>query len=101
MPRRTVDNFELERWRGAEAAHVLSVLGEHSKGDSTFRPRKAHSTTRWNVTVDGLNFELLCTGARFFDMRAQTGGCGAVDLAMHLLRVDFKSAVALLRSKGL
>nr|WP_254176670.1 hypothetical protein [Pseudomonas aeruginosa] len=41
---------------------------------------------------------LLVTGAKFFDTRADKGGGGAIDLAMHLLRLDFVAAVKRLSS---
>ncbi|MBZ3343388.1 hypothetical protein IPR00_22095, partial [Xanthomonas perforans] len=37
--------------------------------------------------------ELLATGPKWYDTRAEKGGGGAIDLAMHLLRLDFVSAV--------
>ncbi len=43
----------------------------------------------------------LCTGPRFFDTGAGHGGGGAIDMVMHLFRVDFNLAAALLRDKGL
>ena len=36
--------------------------------------------------------------AKFFDTRADKGGGGAIDLAMHLLRLDFVAAVKRLSS---
>ncbi|WP_425534212.1 hypothetical protein [Xanthomonas citri] len=37
--------------------------------------------------------ELLATGSKWYDTRGNKGGGGAIDLAMHLLRLDFVSAV--------
>jgi hypothetical protein len=54
-------------------------------------------TTRWHATVGGHDFEILCTGPKFWDGRAVRGGGGAIDLAMHLFGVDFKDAVGRLK----
>lgn len=99
MPR--VDEGELGRWRRADAATVLQALADYAKKDVTFVPIKDRVTTRWHATAQGREFELLLTGAKFFDTRAEIGGGGAVDLAMHLLRADFKTATNMLRRKGL
>ncbi len=99
MPR--VDSGEIGRWRGLDAAVALSALADHAKRDSTFEPIKDRTTTRWHANVAGRDFELLLTGPKFFDTRAETGGGGAIDLAMHVLRADFKTATGALRMKGL
>jgi hypothetical protein len=75
----------------------LRALADHAKPDPTFDPIKDPGTTRWHARVGVREYELLLTGPKFFDTRAGKGGGGAVDLAMHLLRLDFKSAVATLR----
>lgn len=95
MPR--VDTEELRRWRGLDAATVLSSLALHAKPDPTFVPIKAERTSRWHANAAGRDFELLLTGPKFFDTRAEKGGGGAVDMAMHLFRLDFKAATELLR----
>lgn len=98
MRSRSVDNSELERWRSVPAAVALqSALCTHAKLDPTFNPLKCQSTTRWHVSAGGRDFELLCTGTKFFDTRAQRGGGGAVDLVMHLYGLDFKGAVERVR----
>lgn len=99
MPR--INSEELGRWRAVDAAATLTALANYAKRDQTFKPIKEGSTTRWNVTVQGRDFELLLTGTKFFDTRAKKGGGGAVDLAIYLLRVDFKTATGILRRCGL
>lgn len=99
MPR--VDSSEIVRWRSLDAAVALLALARHAKRDPTFEPIKDQATTRWHANVAGLDFELLLTGPKFFDTRAETGGGGAIDLAMHLLRADFKTAAGALRNAGL
>lgn len=101
MRRRPVDNLLLDHWRGLDCVVVLRELADHVKQDKTFVPRECRQTTRWQVGVAGFDFELLCTGPRFFDTRASCGGGGAIDLVMHLFCVDFNHAVAMLRGTGL
>lgn len=96
-----MDKSVLARWRQLDAVGVLAALCEHAKEDPSFRPRASLGTSRWHVRVNGAEFEILCTGPRYFDTRAQLGGGGAVDLAMHLLELDFKQAVAVLSERGL
>jgi hypothetical protein len=78
-------------------AVLRSLLCDHAKLDATFHPIHIKETTRWHARVGEQVFELLCTGPKFFDTRANRGGGGAVDLVMHLRGVDFKGAVQLLR----
>jgi hypothetical protein len=99
--RKPVDNSTLERWRGLDCVAVLRDLADHLKQDKTFAPRERLGATRWHVGAAGFDFELLCTGPRFFDTRAEHGGGGAIDLVMHVFRVDFSHAVAMLHDKGL
>ena len=77
------------------------MLALYAKQDPTFKPIRAVLTTRWHVRTSQAEFEILCTGPKFWDVRAKVGGCGAIDLAMHLLSIDFKRAVKLLRELGL
>jgi hypothetical protein len=94
-----VDSGELGRWRCLDAAVALLALADHAKRDQTFEPIKDR-TTRWHARVAGCEFELLLTGPKFFDTRAASGGGGAIDLAMHLFRADFKTATGVLRNRG-
>jgi hypothetical protein len=100
MVRRAVDNFELDRWRALPAADLLPLLADYVKQDLTFLPTTSLQSTRWHVSADGREFELLCTGPKFFDTRSGKGGAGAIDLAMHLLHLDFKQSLRLLRQQG-
>lgn len=93
-----IDGAVLARWRGLDAASALAAIADHAKRDQTFRPVKDAKTSRWHVTVDGNEFELLLTGPKFWDTRARTGGGGAIDLAMHLVGIDFKGAVRRLQA---
>lgn len=97
----SVDNSSLQRWQAMDAAETLQALAEWAKQDRSFRERTAKGTTRWHVCVQGKEYEVLCSGSKFFDLRQQTGGGGAVDLAMHLLGLTFKQAIRALRERGL
>lgn len=101
MARRTVDNDELERWRGLHAVVLVERLSTYAKQDPSYQPRLRQATTRWHCDVDGAEFELLCCGPKFYDCRAKRGGGGAIDLVMHLKRLQFAGAVSLLRTSGL
>jgi hypothetical protein len=97
MRARAVDNLELDRLRSLDAVGVLRLVAEYVKVDPDFRPRQATSTQRVHVRAAGADWELLVDGPRFYDTRMRRGGGGAVDLVMHLWKVPFKSAVAMLR----
>ena len=96
-----MDNSVLIRWRKMESSACLEVLADYVKEDRSFIPRAGRLTTRWHASVAGQDIELLCTGPKFWDTRAERGGGGAVDLVMHLFRLDFKHAVAMLKDRGL
>lgn len=96
-----VTQAELERLRSMDVAAVLLRLVDHAKADPTFKPISAEHTSRWNVTAQGREFELLLKGPKFYDTRLKRGGGGAIDLAMHLFAIDFKQAIERLRGAGL
>ena len=88
---------ELTSLQGADAESTLLKIADHAKRDPTFTPISSKPTRRWYATVGGREYELLLTGSKYFDTRANKGGGGAIDLAMYLLQVDFKGSVAKLR----
>jgi hypothetical protein len=83
----------LESLRSMPVTEALNRLGLHWKTDPDFRPQKNSSTRRLHVTVDTHVFELLVTGPKWYDTRAERGGGGAIDLAMYILRLSFVDAV--------
>jgi hypothetical protein len=93
-----VTEVELIAYRQMDCATALPLLTEYLKADRDFTPLKNSHTNRWHVVAGGQEFEILTTGPKWFDTRASVGGGGAVDLAMHLLQLDFKCAVRKLRS---
>ena len=98
MAKRSFSPELLESLRSMVVTKALDALGLHWKRDPDFQPVKDAATIRLHVAVGGQVFELLVTGAKFFDTRADKGGGGAIDLAMHLLRLDFVAAVKRLSS---
>lgn len=92
-----VDDQTLEQWRALDALFVLERLGCYIKRDTSFHPITAKDTARYHVHANGRDWELLITGPKFWDARANKGGGGAVDLAMHLFALDFKRALSMLR----
>jgi hypothetical protein len=96
-----VDKSLLSRWRELPAVDVLTALADHAKRDVTYVALKSPLSSRWHARFGSREYELLLTGPKFWDTREHKGGGGAVDLAMHLARVDFAGAVRILQSTGL
>jgi hypothetical protein len=90
---RSFDGAVLDALRSMTVAETLDRLGLHWRRDPTFSPHKDPRTTRLHVSIGGGVVELIATGARWYDTRAQRGGGGAIDLTMHLLGVSFVDAV--------
>lgn len=91
--RRSFPPALLARLRDMPVSDTLDLLGVYWKRDPDFRPVKDKATMRVNVAIGGGSVELLATGPKWYDTRAEKGGGGAIDLTMHLLRLDFVSAV--------
>ena len=98
MARPTVE--DLVRWRQVMAVKALVALATYAKRDISFVPTKSLKTERWHANVDGFEFELLLNGPKFFDTRTKVGGGGAIDLAIHIHRLNFNKAIELLRARG-
>lgn len=98
---RPVAESSLVRWRALDAVCVLEAVADYAKRDETYAPTKDSTSTRWHATVLGHDFELLLTGPKFWDTRANTGGGGAVDMVMHLARCDFREAVRRVKAAGI
>lgn len=86
----------LMRLREQPCEAVLTQLAIEVKVDPTFVPVRQTSTRRWHVCTAQGHFEILTTGAKWYDTRARRGGGGAIDLAMHLLGLSFVDAVRFL-----
>jgi hypothetical protein len=98
---RPIAESTLDRWRKTDASQVLERIAEHAKRDPTYVPITNSGSTRWHVSVSGLDYELLVTGPKFWDCRANRGGGGALDLVMFLTNANFKAAARKLKDLGL
>jgi len=96
-----VDNSMLMHWRTLDAAQALVRLADFAKQDASYVPTTSLQTSRWHVRFGAREFELLCTGPKFYDTRAGMGGGGAVDLLIHCMSLDFKAAVRYLLERNL
>lgn len=96
-----VDKSDLARWQALDASAVLNALADYAKEDASYVPRINTRSSRWHVTAGGQEYEILCTGPKFWDSRANCGGGGALDLAMHLFGINFKKAARLLAERNL
>mgnify|MGYP003537646754 FL=1 len=70
MAKRSFSPELLESLRSMVVTKALDALGLHWKRDPDFQPVKDAATIRLHVAVGGQVFELLVTGAKFFDTRA-------------------------------
>jgi hypothetical protein len=93
MSRRYIPEAELKRLRSLNLDEVLDQLCIEHKADASYQPRRHANSMRWHVTVGAHVHELIVTDRQWFDTREGKGGCGAVDLVMHLLCVGFLQAV--------
>jgi hypothetical protein len=96
---RSVDNLDLVRWREMDSINALRLLADHIKEDPFFHPRSSHLTSHWHVHAAGHDWEFLCTGPKFWDVRMDSGGGGAIDLVMHIHRLNFKAAAKPLKER--
>jgi hypothetical protein len=90
---RSFDAALLAALRSMTPHQTLDRLGLSWKRDPAFLPTKNPATVRLHVTVGAGVVELVVTGARWYDTRAQRGGGGAIDLTMHVLGLSFVDAV--------
>ena len=82
------------------SADALAILCVHMKADPTYVGVKDVGSRRWHVRTPLGEHEILTTGVKWYDTRASVGGGGAIDLAMHLLRLGFVDAVKLLNDRA-
>jgi hypothetical protein len=100
MVRRSFNQATLTRLREMTSEDALTLLAIHCKADPTFHPVKQMNTRRWHALTTGGEFEILTTGVKWLDTRANKGGGGAIDLAMHVLELSFVDAVKALVARG-
>lgn len=94
-----IDDAEIARLRAMSVDDTLTLLGLYAKLDRDYQPHKSAQSKRVNVSVDSTVIELVVTGAKWYDTRAQRGGGGAIDLTMHLYREPFVKAVQRLQAQ--
>ncbi len=98
---RRVPDDVLVRLRSAPMVPALVSLGVHAKQDLTYQPRGDALSERWYFSVaSGGTFEIVMTGARWFDLQAGVGQAGALDLAMHVLGLSLPEAAQRLTAAG-
>lgn len=100
--RRSFDPSLLSDLRAISSVDALTSLATLVKADPTFVASKDARSQRWHVYTECGDFGILTTGPNWYDTRAQIGGGGAIDLAMHLLNLPFVDAVrrlTLIRSR--
>jgi len=93
MVRGRMDAMSVTKARSMGLRDALELLGVYVGTDRDFQPQKDLQTARWIVSVPTGEFELLVTGAKWFDTRQARGGGGAIDLVMHVLGLSFFEAV--------
>ena len=101
MAKRSFDDETLRWVREMPLSLVLDRLRDAGKlfwrRDVDFKPEKDSRTVRLYVSSpEGQAWELLVTGPKWYDTRAEKGGGGGIDLVMHLLSLDFVQSVKLL-----
>lgn len=101
MGRRSFGDEQLAKVRAVPLSQVLNKLHDDGKlfwrRDLDFVPEKDRQTVRLFLSSpSGFAWEVLVTGLKWYDVRAGKGGGGSIDLVMHLLGVDFVTAVTLL-----
>ena len=101
MARKSFDDETLRWVREMPLSQVLDRLRDAGKlfwrRDADFKPEKDARTVRLYVSSpEGQAWELLVTGPKWYDTRAEKGGGGGIDLVMHLLSLDFVESVKLL-----
>ncbi len=99
--RKKFDDVTLARLRSARPDGALAALGLVVRRDLAYVPSKDPSSCRVHVSDErGGVFELIVTGTKWFDQVAGAGGGGAIDVTMHVLRLDFVAAVRRLIAAG-
>lgn len=98
--RRSFSATTLTRLRQMPACDALKLLATYLKPDPTYRPVKDDLSARWHLSSGRGDFEIVTTGAKWYDTRTKRGGGGAIDLAMYLLDLSFVDAVKYLTRKA-
>ena len=85
--------------RGMHGEDALALLAIYLKADPTYKPIKDMTSRRWHLRTACGEFEILTSGAKWYDTRAKKGGGGAIDLTMHVGELSFVDAVKFLQER--
>lgn len=94
--KRAVSQATVERANALRALPLLKALdavGAYAKLDASYQPMKNRDSSRYHVSVDSRDYELLICREKWYDTRACKGGGGAIDLTMHLFSEPFNKAL--------
>lgn len=83
----------LDLARAVPLASALQAIEYHVRVDETYRPQADPRSQRWLIDGPCGVHELVVTDRRWFDLRAQRGGFGALDLVMHITGLPLPKAV--------
>ncbi len=86
--------------RAMRSEDALALLAIDLKVDRDYRPTKDVTSRRRHAHTARGNFEILTTGAKWYDTRARMGGGGAIDLVMPVADLSFVDAVTCLRQRA-
>jgi hypothetical protein len=81
------DHFPADRLRAVPLETVLTLCGAR---------RDPHDRAKWHTERGPLSI----TDAKFFNWHQQQGGGGAIDLVMHLVAVDYRTAKSWLEANA-
>jgi hypothetical protein len=90
---RSFSDVLLQQIRALPLARGLASLDYHVAVDRDFVPAKDSRSERWLVSSRSGSWEVVVTGLKWFDVRAQVGGGGMIDLVMQLEGLSFVAAV--------
>ena len=96
--KRAFSESDLAAFRALTATQTARLLGLHCKPDPDYSPIKNEASSRVYISVGSTVFEIVETGPKWWDSRQNRGGGGAIDLVMHLYKIDFVTAVKRLLS---
>lgn len=97
---------DIQQARDVPLLQVLSHVCDYVKEDRDYVPRDTSTGgRRFHVNCAKRDFRLILTGEKWLDeltdrKAANRGGGGAIDLAMHLLGLDFVQAVRICLEAG-
>lgn len=72
---------------------ALDAVGAYVKRDESYVPVKNRDSSRYHISVNNQDYELLIGPQKWFDTRTGTGGGGAIDLMMHVYSEPFNKAL--------